>query len=98
MDTQCIFCKGRNWIFKSHLGTIYASNDKTERPVSGGQLRTVPKLTEILKFPFTGSSAMLQAGRSRVRFPMRSLSLEPQYGPGVDSSSKWNEYQESSCG
>jgi len=38
-----------------------------------------------------GWGTALQAGRSRVRFPMVSL---PQYGPGVDSASNRNEYQE----
>jgi hypothetical protein len=47
---------------------------------------------------------MLQAGRSRVRFPMRSLDfsidliLQAHYDPGVDSASNRNEYQESSWG
>jgi hypothetical protein len=47
---------------------------------------------------------MQQAGRSRVRFPMRSLHcsidliLQPHYGPPVDSASNRNEYQESFCG
>jgi hypothetical protein len=47
---------------------------------------------------------MLQAGRPRVRFPMSSLdfqlnqSFQPQCGPGVDSASNRNEYQESSWG
>jgi hypothetical protein len=53
-----------------------------------------------------GWDIALQAGRSRVRFPMRSLdfffqltySFQPHYGPGVDSSSNRNEYQESSWG
>jgi hypothetical protein len=51
----------------------------------------------------TCSITMLQAGRSRVRIPMRSLdflqftwSFQPHYCPGVDSVS--NEYQESSWG
>jgi hypothetical protein len=44
---------------------------------------------------------MLQAGRSRVQVPMRSLDFfsidfQPHYGPGVDSASNRNEYQESS--
>jgi hypothetical protein len=42
---------------------------------------------------------MLQAGRSRVRIPMRLLDFsifQPHYGPGVDSASNINEYQESS--
>jgi hypothetical protein len=46
---------------------------------------------------------MLQTGRSRVRFPMRSLnffqltySFEPQYGPAVDSASNRKKYQEDS--
>jgi hypothetical protein len=46
---------------------------------------------------------MLQARRSRVRFPMRSLDfsidlIQPHNGPGVDSASNRNEYQESSWG
>jgi hypothetical protein len=43
---------------------------------------------------------MLQAGRSRVRVPMRwnFLSFQPHYGPGVDSASNRNEYQEPSWG
>jgi hypothetical protein len=43
---------------------------------------------------------MLQAGRSRVRVPMRLnfLSFQPHYGPGVDSATNRNEYQESSWG
>jgi hypothetical protein len=40
---------------------------------------------------------MLQAGRSRVRFPVRSLNFSID-GPWVDSASNRNEYQESSCG
>jgi hypothetical protein len=44
---------------------------------------------------------MLQDGRSCVRFPMRSLDIsvdliQPHCGPGVDSASGRNEYQESS--
>jgi hypothetical protein len=51
-----------------------------------------------------GWGTILQAGRSRVRFPMRSfdfsidLNLQPDYGTGVDSTSNRNEYQESSWG
>ena len=48
---------------------------------------------------------MLQVGRSRVRFPMVSLeffidikSFRPNYGPGVDSASNRNEYQENFLG
>jgi hypothetical protein len=46
---------------------------------------------------------MLQAGRSRVRVPMRwifqfTLSFQQHYDPGVDSTSNRNEYQESSWG
>jgi hypothetical protein len=48
---------------------------------------------------------MLQAGRSRVRFQMRSLDFLNLPNPssrtiltGVDSASKRNEYQESSLG
>jgi hypothetical protein len=48
-----------------------------------------------------GWHIMLQAGRSRVHIPMRSLDfsidliLQPHYGPGVDSASNRNDYQES---
>ena len=38
-----------------------------------------------------GSGPALQASRSRVLLPMVSL---PYYGPGVDSASNRNEYQE----
>jgi hypothetical protein len=43
---------------------------------------------------------MLQAGRSRVRVPMRwnFSSFQPHYGPGVDSAPNRNEYQEPSWG
>jgi hypothetical protein len=46
-----------------------------------------------------GSGTALQAGKSRVRFPMVSLdffidiSFQPHYGPGVDWASNRNEYQ-----
>jgi hypothetical protein len=45
-----------------------------------------------------GWGTMLQAGRSRVRVPMRwnFLSFQPHYGPGIDSASNRNEYQEPS--
>jgi hypothetical protein len=38
------------------------------------------------------------AGRSRVRVPMKwnFSSFQPHYGPGVDSASNINEYQEHS--
>jgi hypothetical protein len=47
-----------------------------------------------------GWGTMLQAGRSRVRVPMRwnFSSFQPHYGPGVDTGSNRNEYQESSWG
>jgi hypothetical protein len=43
---------------------------------------------------------MLQAGRSRVRLPMRwnFSSFQPHYGAGVDSASNKNKYQEYSWG
>jgi len=40
-----------------------------------------------------GWRTTLKAGRSRGRFPMVS-SFQPHYGPGVDSASNRNEYQE----
>jgi hypothetical protein len=47
-----------------------------------------------------GWGTMLQAGRSRIRVPMRwnFSSFQPHYGPGVDSASNRNEYQEHSWG
>jgi hypothetical protein len=43
-----------------------------------------------------GCGTALQAGRSRVRFPMVSLEffIRSYHGPGVDSASNRNEYQE----
>ena len=41
-----------------------------------------------------GWGIALQAGRPWVRFPMISQSFRPHYGPGVDSASNRNEYQE----
>jgi hypothetical protein len=47
-----------------------------------------------------GWVTMLQTGSSRVRFQMRSLDFQltypfqPHYGPGVDSASNRNEYQD----
>jgi hypothetical protein len=45
-----------------------------------------------------GWGTMLQAGRSRVRVPMRwnFSSFQPHYGLGVDSAFNRNEYQEPS--
>jgi hypothetical protein len=61
-----------------------------------------------LYFPrdsIVGWGTMLQAGRFLVWFPIRSLdffqftySFQLYYGPGVDSASNRNEYQESSLG
>jgi hypothetical protein len=47
-----------------------------------------------------GWGTMLQAGRSRVRVPMRwnFSSFQPHYGPGVDSAFNRNKYQELSWG
>jgi hypothetical protein len=47
-----------------------------------------------------GLGTMLQAGRSRVRVPMRwnFSSFQPHYGPGVDSASNRNKYHETSWG
>jgi hypothetical protein len=51
-----------------------------------------------------GWGTMLQAGRLRVQVPIRWIffqftwSFQPHYGPGVDSASNKNEYQESSWG
>jgi hypothetical protein len=51
-----------------------------------------------------GWGTMLQAGRSRVRIPMKSMdfsfgpTLQLNYGPEIDSASNRNEYQESFWG
>jgi hypothetical protein len=47
-----------------------------------------------------GWGTMLQAGRSWVRVPIKwnFSSFQPHYGPGVDSDSNRNEYQEPSWG
>jgi hypothetical protein len=48
-----------------------------------------------------GRATMLQAGRSSVRFLMRSFDfsidivLQPSYGPGIDPASNRNKYQDS---
>jgi hypothetical protein len=41
-----------------------------------------------------GWGTVLQSGRSRVRFPVVSSEYFIDYGPGVDSASNSNEYQE----
>jgi hypothetical protein len=42
---------------------------------------------------------MLQAGRLQVQVLMRLIfTIQPHYGPGVDSASNRSEYQESSSG
>jgi hypothetical protein len=53
-----------------------------------------------LRFLYFASNSMLQAGRSRVRVPMRwnFSSFQSQYGPGFGSASNRNEYQEPSWG
>jgi hypothetical protein len=54
----------------------------------------------LICFSVVGRGTMLQAGRWRVRVPMRWIfsSFQPHYGPGVDSASNINEYQEDSWG
>jgi hypothetical protein len=42
------------------------------------------------------SGTTLRAGRSLARFPTKSC-FQPHYGPGVDSASNRNKYQESFC-
>jgi hypothetical protein len=50
-----------------------------------------------------GTGTMLQAGRWRDRFPIKSLDfsidlIQPHYGPGVNSATNGNDNQESSWG
>jgi hypothetical protein len=47
-----------------------------------------------------GWGTMLQAGRSQIRIPImwNFSSFQLHYGPGVDSASNRNEYQEDSWG
>jgi hypothetical protein len=69
-------------------------------------VRNISFLSTILELysVIVGWGTMLEDGKSRVRFPMRPLDFsidlifQPQYGPGVDSASNRNEYQESSWG
>jgi hypothetical protein len=56
------------------------------------------------RYRIDGWSTILQAGRSRVQFPMGhwifqlTYSFEPHYGPEIESASNRNEYQKSSWG
>jgi hypothetical protein len=58
------------------------------------------KFCEGARGSVVGWGTMLQAGRSRVRVPMRwnFSSFQPHYDPEVDSASNRNEYQEPSWG
>jgi hypothetical protein len=77
-------------------------------PVSGNRYSVVPHIFIFLKvWRITGAhgsvvgwGTMLQARRSRDRVPVRwnFSSFQPHYGPGVDSVSNRNEYQEPSEG
>jgi hypothetical protein len=60
----------------------------------------VRHLVKVRSGSVVGWGTMLQAGRSRVRIPMRwnFSSFQRHYGPGVDSASNINEYQEHSWG
>ena len=48
----------------------------------------------IVRRSVVGWATTIHVGRSRVRFPMTTWSFRQQYGPGVDSASDINEYQE----
>jgi hypothetical protein len=54
----------------------------------------VCRVSEGARVGAVGWSIALRAGRSRVRFAMVSLKFFIDYGPGVDSASNRNEYQE----
>jgi hypothetical protein len=85
--------------FWQHRGTVYL----TVQVIENYSLHMfIPVISEQI----VGWGTMLQAGRSRVRFPIWSLdffsqlteSFQPHYGPGVDSASNRNEYQKSFSG
>jgi hypothetical protein len=65
-----------------------------------GPPRPVAGIALFLRGSVVGLGTMLQAGRSRVRVPMRwnFSSFRPHYGPGVDPASNKNEYQKPSWG
>jgi hypothetical protein len=79
-----------SWSYRFTVPTFaWRDWEKPRKPV---MIACVP--VEIRK-----EDTMLQAGRLRVRFPLRSLDFfQPHYGPGVDSASNRKEYQESSWG
>jgi hypothetical protein len=79
---------------------MYVTYTSTTQFLIGGPDSTHPLYSLGVCSGAVGSSAMLQAGRSQVRFPMVSLEffidiiLWSHYGPGVGSASNRNEYQE----
>jgi hypothetical protein len=99
------------FIFSVYVFSVLGSSLATGWSPIQAVLPTVYKISnfrvdyewEQVRGGVVGWGTMLQAGRSRDLVPIRWLfqftsSFQPHYGPGVDSASKRNEYQESSSG
>jgi hypothetical protein len=101
---QCVFCEVWNTIFKSHSGELYVTKDEAAKMNSPFSIKWKCHWEWGARGSAVGWGTMLQAGRSRVLFPMRSLdfsielNLPAHYDTVVDSASNRNEYQGSSWG
>jgi hypothetical protein len=92
---------GPSFLYICNTGMYSEKLRRTERKCCEYELKIEPiTLTWGSRGSVVGWGTMLQAGRSRVRVPMRwnSSSFQPHYGAGVDSASNRNEYQEDSWG
>jgi hypothetical protein len=85
----CSMCEGTICVLEIHLSCY--------------SFVFLPPESQVGRSSVAVRGTMLQTKRSRVRLPMRSLdffhltsSFQPHYGPGVDSASNRNEYQEPS--
>jgi hypothetical protein len=77
--------------------------DRSATVIGGFIISNNVKISQRARGSVVDWGTMLQARRSRYRVSMRwtfsiYLSFQPHYGPGVDSASNRNEYQESSWG
>jgi hypothetical protein len=86
-------------VFQRYINTVEISPETDPNIVFFK--RTV--LTRRARGSVVGWGTMLEAERSRIRIPIRWISsidriFQPHYGPGVDSASNRNEYQEDSWG
>ena len=83
------------------LNDFMQSGTKFDPNVENGSKGLLPKHNPTLQTGHSGSGAVIQIGRSLARSQMVSLrffidikSFRSHYGPGVDSASNRNEYQE----